>query len=103
MQENDSSKNIEFHIEAREEMVFSAEWYEDQQSGVGDKFLDEVEAKLGKISQKPESYSKVYKDVRKASLKFPFSIFYIIKTPVIFILAVWHKKRHPDGWKDRIE
>ena len=58
-------------------MVFSAEWCEDQQSGVGDKFLDEVEAKLEKISQKPESYSKIYKDVRKASLKFPFNIFYI--------------------------
>ncbi len=61
------------------------------------KTLDSV--KISKISSRKEDSSLS----QKASLKFPFNIFYIIKTPVIFILAVWHKKRHPDGWKDRIE
>jgi len=44
----------EFHPQAREELDQSADWYELQRSGLGLRFLDEVEEVIGKILKTPE-------------------------------------------------
>jgi len=65
-------QKIEFHAQAREELAESAQWYEDKKSGLGEEFLDEVESKLEKIANRPQSYARVHDNVRQASLtRFP--------------------------------
>jgi hypothetical protein len=88
MPDKELEQKIEFHAQAREELAESANWYEERKSELGEEFLDEVESKLRKIANKPNSYPVVYQDVRQASLsRFPYLIFYIIKSPFIFVFV----------------
>ena len=85
MPDKEFEPKIEFHAQASEE------------------FLNEVESKLQKIAIRPNSFAVVHNDVRQASLiRFPYLIYYVIKSPVIFIISIWHKKRNRDGWKNRL-
>ena len=103
MPDKEFEPKIEFHAQAREELAESSEWYEDRKSGLGEEFLNEVESKLQKIAIRPNSFAVVHNDVRQASLiRFPYLIYYVIKSPVIFIISIWHKKRNGDGWKNRL-
>ncbi len=103
MPEKKSNHEIEFHPEARVELAESADWYEDKKSGLGDEFIDDVELKLEQILKRPLSYSEIHNGTRQASIKrFPYFIYYTIQSPIIYILAIWHKKRNRDGWKDRL-
>ena len=89
MPDKEFEQRIEFHAQAREELAESAQWYEERKVGLGEEFLDEIENKLERIARKPNSYSTVYEDVRQASLsRFPYIIYYIIKSPFVFILSI---------------
>ena len=103
MPDKEFEPKIEFHAQAREELAESAQWYEDRKSGLGEEFLIEVESKLERIANRPQSHPVTYENVRQISLtRFPYLIYYLIKPPSIFILSVWHKKRNRDGWKTRL-
>lgn len=84
--------------EAKDELIQAAEWYESQQQGIGEKFFNEALEKIEDVADKPNSHSPFHKEYRRASLyNFPYWIVYIIKTPIILVLSVWHKKRNPDS------
>ena len=53
-----------FRPEVREELNDASNWYQSQQTGLGDEFLDCVDNMLNRICQMPESYAVVYLDVR---------------------------------------
>ncbi|UUO16458.1 MULTISPECIES: hypothetical protein [Aphanizomenonaceae] len=53
-----------FRPEVREELNDAYNWYQSQQTGLGDEFLDCVDNMLNRICQMPESYAVVYLDVR---------------------------------------
>ena len=74
--------NYRFTDKAKKDISDSAVWYEEQQRGVGADFLSEVKEKAAKIAARPNSYGKIFGDIRRASIiKFPFFIYYIIKEP----------------------
>ena len=67
-----------FHAQAELDYDNAYYWYELQEPGLGERFLDEVRGKLKKIVAHPETYGvKSRKTYREASLKdFPYSIVY---------------------------
>lgn len=78
-------------------------WYEMQQAGLGRRFLDEIEAYLERISQRPESYAVALRDARRALVRrFPYSIYYRVRTGEIRVLAVIHQSRNPRVWQRRV-
>ncbi|HTK22022.1 MAG TPA: type II toxin-antitoxin system RelE/ParE family toxin [Mucilaginibacter sp.] len=72
------------------------EWYNEQQAGLGDLFLDELEGYYDKLEELPLAYSKIKKNFRQAVLhKFPYVIvFEIIKKEVV-IYSIFHTSRNP--------
>lgn len=48
-----------FRPEVREELDEAYGWYESQQLGLGDNFLEQVDETLERICQMPESYTAV--------------------------------------------
>jgi len=72
------------------------EWYDEQQAGLGDLFLDELESHYDRLEEFPLAYSKIKKNFRQAVLhKFPYVIvFEIIKKDVV-IYSVFHTSRNP--------
>ena len=83
-------------------MEDAARWYERQNEGLGDEFLDEVLETFDAISENPYLYAVVHRKTRKVlTNRFPFAIYYRIEEDSVVVLAVMHGSRHPKRWKER--
>ncbi len=91
-----------FRLEARNELDEAYNWYESQKIGLGDDFLEQIEAALDRICQMPESYSVAHRDVRRSIVRrFPYTIYYRIISSRVIITAVFHGRRDPIAWQSR--
>ena len=80
-----------------------AEWYDDHQSGVGDRFLAEFRRTLDSIATLPESFEMVRRGYRRASMRdFPYSIYFRELDHEILVHCVIHNARHPNVWRGRL-
>ena len=98
-------RTITFLLEAEEEMNSSAQYYNQQSSGLGLYFLEEKEKSLPFIEKGPERWPFYEQNIHKYNIRrFPFSIFYVFEKDIdkIIIIAVAHQKRKPGYWKQRI-
>lgn len=91
-----------FRPEARDELEKAYNWYEDQQAGLGEDFLNCVDEKIDQLLQMPESCAIVRKDVRRAVVRrFPYVIYYRIVIDRVIVLAVLHGRTSPKKWRSR--
>jgi plasmid stabilization system protein ParE len=91
-----------FRPEVREELDEAYNWYQSQQTGLGDEFLDGVDEMLNRIWKMPESYAVVYFDVRRAVVRrFPYAIYYRIVSSRVIVTAIFHSRRDPISWQTR--
>ena len=94
------SHTLEFRPEAERELEEAVAWYESQQPGLGDAFLNRIETALERISDFPLAGPAVHDDVRRHLLdRFPHSILYIVEETGIVIVAIFHGRRDPSEWK----
>jgi toxin ParE1/3/4 len=101
---------LELHPEARAELRSAALWYDERRSGLGDEFISEVSAALGRIGDAPESYPSWPRTraadpvIRKATIqRFPYVIAFEEHERYLLVLAVAHSKRRPLYWLTRAE
>jgi plasmid stabilization system protein ParE len=91
-----------FRPEVREELDEAYHWYETQQAGLGDNFLDCIDEMLNRIRQMPELYAIVHRDVRRAVVRrFPYAIYYRIVFDRVIVLAVLHGRGDSKAWQIR--
>jgi len=84
------------------DLQMAFEWYNLQKEGLGEEFISEVDKTINRIIQNPNQFSKVKKSIRMAIVKrFPFGIFYVIKSDIINVFAIFHFSRNPALWKKR--
>lgn len=80
----------------------AAVWYEDQRSGLGVRFLDELDLLFQRIDYNPRQFPRMEGEVRRALLShFPYGVYFVGESDDIAILAVLHLHREPDIWKSR--
>jgi plasmid stabilization system protein ParE len=92
---------IVFRLIARQEMDESIAWYESERRGVGIEFASDIENLLARIADKPEQFSRVRGDVRRAVLRrFPYTIHFLAESNRIVVLAIFHAKRDPTRLAD---
>ena len=77
-------KPLRFHPDVSVDVKGSYEWYEERSTGLGDRFISQLEHSYEAISH------------------FPFSVIYKETHDTIFILAVMHNSRKPGYWQDRV-
>jgi plasmid stabilization system protein ParE len=88
--------------EAERDLVVACEWYEARRVGLGEDFLDRVDACLQAIRRNPFLYPVVHEDYRRALVRrFPFAIFYEPTDERVMIYAVLHSSRDPLHWLRR--
>ena len=83
----------------------ASKWYENQQKGLGKRFLNEIKKAFNDISINPVGFQIRYDDCRVYYTKvFPYSIHYkyIAEKSEIHIKAVFHTARNPEIWKREI-
>ena len=95
---------VKFLEVAQIELDEAFEYYESLQSGLGFRFLNELNLSKFRIIKFPHSYSRIGQFSRRCLIqKFPYSIIYeyIEAEKEIIIVAVSHLHRRPDYWMDR--
>ncbi len=96
-------KQLIIRPEAENEMAEAFDWYELRSSGLGFDFLLCVEAVLNSIVRMPNKFPQVHLAVRRALVRrFPYELFFIENEKNIVIIAVFHAKRNPKHWVERI-
>ncbi len=89
--------------EAKAEYDSDAKWYERKERGLGVDFVRRIRQVFTRISTTPRLHSKVYKDVRKATIsRFPYAVYYQEEPTEILIVSVFHTSRDPNEWKSRV-
>ena len=97
-------KPYRFLAEARSEFEEQVAYFDEQLTGLGDRFIQDVEASIRTIRKHPESGAPVSRNVRKKVLRaFPFNIFYAATSDEVIIVAVAAHRRRPRYWRSRIK
>ncbi|MEJ2540511.1 MAG: type II toxin-antitoxin system RelE/ParE family toxin [Gemmatimonadota bacterium] len=98
------SRRLIFRDEAEFEVDEAAGWYGEQSPGLGLEFLRSVEAAIAAIRRHPEQFPMIYRQARRAILRrFPYSVLFTSFDEQVVVLAVFHFRRDPADWVDRID
>jgi toxin ParE1/3/4 len=92
---------------ALRDLTEAASWYEGQQPGLSDRFLEELEKQLALIRNHPLAFPTTREiknsKVRRALFpRFPYAIVFLERETDIRIIAVAHHKRRPGYWLHRV-
>ena len=90
--------SYKLHELALEEYVVAFEWYENEQQGLGEQFMEAIDKRVKQICENPEFYGYVKGTYRQASVDdFPCTIVYkfFSKRKFIHISAIHHTSRNP--------
>ena len=80
------------------------DWYEQRQSGLGNRFLREISSYLDSIAENPFKYAAKYNnELHFAPLKiFPYVVAYWVdnKLRTIFVVSFFHTSRNPKKFEN---
>lgn len=77
-------------------------WYQSIDPNIASRFMSEGRTTMVRILQFPYIFPLVNGAVRRARLKrFPYGIYYSLKSKEAKILAILHQRRSDDVWRQR--
>ena len=92
-----------FSGEAEKDLSEAYAWYEAQRTGLGEEFLNSIEARLDSIMRVPEGCTVVYSTFRRGLVRrFPYAIFYDYNAGIVTVYAVFHTAQDPAKWRRRL-
>ena len=102
------SLRVEYHELVDLDLANAWHWYEDQEEGLGDRFLRAVHATVVRASRWPNAGKPVLRDDNDEILErklptdgFPYAVRYRILGDRLLVMAVLHQSRHPNFGDDR--
>jgi len=91
-----------FRRAARLEYDEAAGWYESQRVGLGIQFILEIAHALSQACEMPQRFPRMLADARCIRVRrFPYSIFFRVRSDQLIVLAVFHARRDPAVWRER--
>ena len=97
-------KGLTYLSVAESELAEAAQYYDEQEPGLGRKFLDAIVDASEKIRRNPELWSFYEKPIRGYRvMPFPYRLLYRELPDRIQIVAVFHLSRRPGCWKERLK
>ena len=95
---------VVFHPEAYEEMLESARFLNNKNSGLGADLISAVQEATHRLTKFPRYGPIEDANIRRCLVRgFPFTILYELIGDHIFIAAVMHQHRRPYYWKHRLK
>ncbi len=91
--------------EAESDIVEAAVWYESREAGLGFEVVSEIRAASQRAVEYPRAQPLLRKhpEVRRVLAKrFPYRIFYIVRSDAVVVFAALHAARHDLKWQQRI-
>jgi toxin ParE1/3/4 len=90
-----------FTSAANKELELALKYYEEAQSGLGAKFLDELAATIDRILAMPAAWKSISPRTRRCLFhRFPFGVIYQIRGEEILVVSVMDLRRDPRRWED---
>ena len=93
---------VKLLTEAEIELSEACKWYEDKQSGLGRRFLNEVDGYLVSIGKNPWKYPVRFSEkYRFATLNiFPYFIVFRIEdnAELVYVVSIFHTSRNPQSF-----
>ena len=87
---------------AEADLEQAANWYDEEQAGLGSRFLSDVDQVFERIRERPQQFPAVSGDIRRALLHaFPYAVYFRETGETIRVLAVLHLRRRPGLWRVR--
>ena len=94
---------LSFLEAAEAELQAAMGYYNLQKPGLGQEFLAEIKATVGRIANFPEAWQPLSQRTRRClSRRFPYGVIYQIRDDEILIIAVSHLHQKPMYWQDRL-
>ena len=87
---------------ARFDLIESYWFYQEREIGLGDQFLESVLEDVDSLLITAGIHQKEAGKYRKIATRFPHSIFYVVESNEIRILAILDNRRDPDWISDRL-
>jgi len=82
------------HPLVRADISDAINWYEDQMPGLGLEFWTDFRTHFQLLTHNAELYAVRFADVRRMNLdRFPYGLFYVIRKPEVWLLAVLNASR----------
>ena len=95
--------SIVFRRAARIEFEKAAVWYDEQRTGLGEEFIVEIEQAIANAAAGPLRYQLIFGDIRRAvARRFPFSVYFRLRSNKLVVLAAFHGRRDPTIWQRRV-
>ena len=94
--------NVEFHPAALQKVEDAQVWYGERSLIAASAFLRELSIGVQRIRDAPDRYPAAEAGTRRLLFdRFPFTIYYRVKSDTVNIVAVAHQKRRPGYWSSR--
>lgn len=91
-----------YRSDAREDVADAFAWYDEQQTGLGEEFLNELLSVETRVAENPFTWPPVHKAVRRCWMRrFPYGLYYRVLHDRIEVLAVYHVRRDPRTLRGR--
>jgi plasmid stabilization system protein ParE len=94
---------VRFLTLAQQELDDAVAWYNEQATGLGQEFLDELDRVVRRAVTFPMSCPEIEPGVRRCLLaRFPYGLIYGVDRKTTVVVAVAHLHREPRYWVGRI-
>ena len=91
------------HSDALTDLEAARSWYEAQQEGLGDEFIDAVERALESVLAFPAACPVDYRDARRFLIeRFPYCLYYRVEDGDLVVAACLHATRDPKKKRRRL-
>jgi len=95
---------IEVTEDAYEDAILIRSWYEEQQPGVGEKFLSALESAKSKLLSNPLAFGVWKKNIRRIVLiPFAYKMYFKVYGEKVIIFLIAHERRSNQYLKRRIQ
>lgn len=97
-------RRVIVHRAAQLELRAAANWYSDQEPGLGEELVVEIDRALENLAEGAHRASawRAGRPYRKVLVhRFPYVVFFTYDDEQVHILAIAHRKRQPGYWLKR--
>ena len=95
---------IRFSKLSKQDFDISVEYYKKEGENLALRFKSDIKQSLKRIETFPNLYPKINERVQKCVVsKFPYTIYYILKDEIIYILAIANHYKNPEEYLKRFD
>ena len=98
------NRRLVIRPEAEADLSNAAVWYDNREPGLGLELISEVQSAIARALKNPESFTRVRRNPKVSRVltrRFPYRVFFIVRSDAIVVFAVLHAARHDRVWKQR--